>query len=82
VDGVPLGPGKCVVDESGRVVPAAKLTMKQLRAEAAARGMADVRDLKKAELAEAVKVRLCRCGAVRRTACGVTPWPAACGVTP
>eukprot|EP00775_Hariotina_reticulata_P005582 gene5582-5820_t len=55
INGVAIGPGRCVVDDSGSIVPVAKLTIKELRAEVAARDVAGAEDMKKAELTAVVK---------------------------
>lgn len=56
MSGVPLGPGLCVVDEGGSIVPVAKCSVKELRAEAEARQIVGAKEMKKAELASAIKV--------------------------
>lgn len=56
VNGIPLGPGMCVVDEGGSIVPVSKCTVKELRAEAEARSIMGAQDMKKPELAAAIKV--------------------------
>lgn len=53
---MPLGPGLCVVDEGGSIVPVAKATVKELRAEAEARQIVGAKDMKRPELAAAIKV--------------------------
>jgi hypothetical protein len=45
-----------VVDEGGSIVPVAKCSVKELRAEAEARQIVGAKDMKKAELASAIKV--------------------------
>lgn len=57
-NGVAIGPGRCAVDDSGRVIPVSKATIKELRAEAEARGAADAGDLKRPELVALIKVRV------------------------
>lgn len=57
VNGVPLGPGMCVVGEAGSIIPVAKCTVKELRAEAEARNIMGFKEMKRPELATAIKVR-------------------------
>jgi len=56
VNGVPLGPGLCVVDEDGFIIPIAKCTVKELRAEAEARQIVGAKDMKRPDLTSAIKV--------------------------
>lgn len=56
IDGVAIGRGQCVVDDDGLIVPVSKCSMKELRAEAAARGAANAADMKRPELSAAIKV--------------------------
>jgi hypothetical protein len=56
VNGVPLGPGQCVVDEGGFILPVSKCSVKELRAEAEARGIAGSKEMKKPELLTTIKV--------------------------
>ncbi|KAF8065665.1 pentatricopeptide repeat-containing protein [Scenedesmus sp. PABB004] len=60
VNGVAIGPGRCVVGDDGLVVPLAKATLKQLRAEAEARGVADPGAMKRPELTAALKAARAR----------------------
>jgi hypothetical protein len=53
---VAIGRGQCVVDDDGLVVPVSKCSMKELRAEAAARGAANAADMKRPELTAMIKV--------------------------
>lgn len=46
----------CVVDEGGSIVPVSKCTVKELRAEAEARSIMGAQEMKKPELAAAIKV--------------------------
>jgi hypothetical protein len=45
------------VDEDGLVVPISKCLLKELRAEAEARGITNAADMKRPELTAAIKVR-------------------------
>ena len=56
VDGVLIGVGNCVVDESGVPLPLTKLKIAELRVEATVRGCQEVEDMKRAELMTFVKV--------------------------
>lgn len=60
INGVAIGPGQCAVDDNGLIVPVAKLSIKELRAEVEARGVIGGEDMKKAELTAVVKVGFCR----------------------
>lgn len=46
-----------MVDEGGSIVPVAKCSVKELRAEAEARQILGAKEMKKPELASAIKVR-------------------------
>jgi hypothetical protein len=47
----------CVVGEAGSIIPVAKCTVKELRAEAEARNIMGFKEMKRPELATAIKVR-------------------------
>jgi hypothetical protein len=53
---VAIGRGQCVVDDDGLVVPISKCSIKELRAEAEARGT-DAAGMKRPELTQVIKVR-------------------------
>lgn len=46
----------CVVDEDGFIIPIAKCTVKELRAEAEARQIVGAKDMKRPDLTSAIKV--------------------------
>lgn len=56
VDGYRIGPGRCVIDDAGIIVPISKCTIKELRAEAKARDIDGAEDMKRPELLQAIKV--------------------------
>jgi hypothetical protein len=56
INGVAIGRGRCVVDDDGLVVPVSKCTVKELRAEAEARGAANAAEMKRPELTAYIKV--------------------------
>ncbi|KAF6261647.1 hypothetical protein COO60DRAFT_743720 [Scenedesmus sp. NREL 46B-D3] len=60
IDGVAIGRGQCVVDDDGLIVPVSKCSMKELRAEAAARGAANAADMRRPELSAAIKAARAR----------------------
>jgi hypothetical protein len=62
---VAIGRGQCVVDDDGLVMPISKCSMKELRAEAEARGM-NAADMKRPELTAAIKVCICGGGGILR----------------
>lgn len=72
IDGYRIGPGRCVIDEAGLIVPVSKCTMKELRAEAKARDLQDAEDMKRPELVQAIKV--CPLWASCWAACMAGPW--------
>jgi hypothetical protein len=70
VNGIPLGPGMCVVDEGGSIIPVSKCTVKELRAEAEARSILGFKEMKRPELSTAIKVGPgCLCGCVAVCLC-------------
>lgn len=56
INGIAIGRGRCVVDDDGLVVPVSKCTVKELRAEATARGTTDAAGMKRPELTALIKV--------------------------
>ncbi|WIA11381.1 hypothetical protein OEZ85_011501 [Tetradesmus obliquus] len=60
INGIAIGRGRCVVDDDGLVVPVSKCTVKELRAEATARGTTDAAGMKRPELTALIKAARAR----------------------
>lgn len=57
VDDVRIGLGDCAVDDNGEAIAPGKMSIAALRVEAEVRGLTGTEDMKKTELAAAIKVR-------------------------